>query len=137
MANDALIIPFYVSSDGTPLTGASAEMEFDYLLTVSDGTDKSGDATAISEIGGGWYKFSVTYGTTPFTEDLVGLIDADKDGDNALGNEERYIPVEVRLDFYGLRRLTETGIEIDGLGCVESDLDNNIKADIPTAFIQG
>ena len=33
------------------------------------------------------------------------MIDADKDGTNSLANAERYIPVEVRLDFYGLSRL--------------------------------
>ena len=33
------------------------------------------------------------------------MIDADKDGTNSLANAERYIPVEVRLDFYALGRL--------------------------------
>ena len=32
-------------------------------------------------------------------------VDADKDGDNGLANAERYIPVEVRLEFYGMARL--------------------------------
>lgn len=105
MANTAIEIPFYVSSDGTPLTGAAAEMDFESLKTLA-GTDKSGSAPAISEIGGGWYKFSVAYGSVPFDAgDLVGVIDADKDGNNNLGNAERYIPVEVRLDFYALMRL--------------------------------
>lgn len=104
MANTAIEIPFYVAKDGVPLTGAAAEMEFESLSTLS-GTDKSGSAPAISEIGGGWYKFSVAYGTAPFDGgDLVGVIDADKDGDNDLANAERYIPVEVRLDFYALSR---------------------------------
>jgi hypothetical protein len=80
-------------------------MEFESLKTL-DGTDKSGSAPSISEIGGGWYKFSVAYGAGSFDAgDLVGVIDADKDGDNDLANVERYIPVEVRLDFYGLSRL--------------------------------
>ena len=105
MANNAIVIPFYVANGGVPLTGAAAEMEFESLLTL-DGTDKSASSPAISEIGGGWYKFSTAYGTAPFDAgDLVGIIDADKDGDNALTNAERYIPVEVRLDFYGLSRL--------------------------------
>jgi len=105
MANTAIEIPFYVSKDGSPLTGAAGEMNFESLKTLS-GTDKSGSAPSISEIGGGWYKFSVAYGSTPFDAgDLVGVIDADKDGDNSLANAERYIPVEVRLDFYALMRL--------------------------------
>ena len=105
MANTAIEIPFYAASDGSPLTGAAAEMEFESLILL-DGTDKSGSAPSISEIGGGWYKFSVAYGTAPFDAgDLVGVIDADKDGDNSLANAERYIPVEIRLDFYALSRL--------------------------------
>ncbi|MCK5563803.1 MAG: hypothetical protein KAJ07_01035 [Planctomycetes bacterium] len=105
MANSAIEIPFYVSQDGTGLTGAAGEMEFESLKSLA-GVDKSGSAPAISEIGDGWYKFSVAYGTVPFDAgDLVGVIDADKDGDNRLANAERYIPVEVRLDFYALSRL--------------------------------
>lgn len=105
MANTAIEIPFYVALGGEPLTGASNEMEFENLRTLA-GTDKSGSAPAISEIGGGWYKFSITYGTAPFDAgDLVGVIDTDKNGTNGLLNTERYIPVEVRLDFYGLARL--------------------------------
>ena len=105
MANTAIEIPFFVAKDGEPLTGASAEMDFE-SLDLLDGTDKSGSAPSVSEIGGGWYKFSVAYGTTPFDAgDLVGVIDADKDGNNSLANAERYIPIEVRLDFYALARL--------------------------------
>ncbi len=104
MANTAIEIPFYAAKDGLPLTGAAAEMNFESLKTVG-GTDKISSAPSISEIGGGWYKFSVAYGTAPFDSgDLAGVIDADKDGDNNLANAERYIPVEARLDFYGLLR---------------------------------
>ena len=105
MANTAIEIPFYVSEDGEPLTGAVAQMDFESLKTLA-GTDKSGSAPTISEIGGGWYKFSVAYGTAPFDAgDLVGVIDADKNGNNNLANAERYIPVESRLDFYAMMRL--------------------------------
>jgi len=105
MANTAIEIPFYVSEDGEPLTGAAAQMDFESLKTLA-GTDKSGSAPTISEIGGGWYKFSVAYGTAPLdVGDLVGVVDADKNGNNNLANAERYIPVEVRLDFYALLRL--------------------------------
>ena len=137
MANSNIVIPFYVAVDGAPLTGAAAEMEFESLKTL-DGTDKSGSAPAITEIGGGWYKFSATYGTAPFDAgDLVGVIDADKDGDNSLGNAERYIPVEVRLDFYAMGRMTERSIEIDSMGCLESDTDNEIKMAAVTVASDG
>ncbi|MHC4459927.1 MAG: hypothetical protein ACYS6W_02090 [Planctomycetota bacterium] len=105
MANMAIEIPFYVSKDGEPLTGAAAQIDFESLKTLS-GSDKSGDAPTISEIGGGWYKFSVAYGSAPFdTGDLIAVLDVDKNGNNNLANAERYIPVEVRLDFYALMRL--------------------------------
>lgn len=105
MANTAIEIPFYVSEDGEPLSGAAAQMDFESLKTLA-GTDKSGSAPTISEIGGGWYKFSVAYGTAPLDAgDLVGVVDADKNGSNNLANAERYIPIEVRLDFYALMRL--------------------------------
>ena len=107
MANTAIEIPFYVAKDGEPLTGAAAEMEFESLKTLG-GVDKTGTEPAISEVGGGWYKFIATYGTNPFDAgDLIGVIDADKNGTNSLANAERYIPVEIRLDFYGMKRLTE------------------------------
>ena len=105
MGNTTIKIPFYVSRDGQGLTGASAEMEFDSLLTIG-GVDKKAFSPAIIEIGSGWYSFSAAYGTAPFdVGDLVGVIDADKDDTNSLSNAERYIPVEIRLDFYGLLRL--------------------------------
>jgi hypothetical protein len=105
MANTAIEIPFYVAKDGQPLAGASSEMDFESFKTIG-GVDKSLSAPTISEIGGGWYKFSVAYGTVPFDEgDLIGVINADKDEVNDLANVEKYIPVEVRLDFYALSRL--------------------------------
>ena len=116
MANTIIEIPYYVSKDGSPLAGAAAQMDFQSLTTLG-GTDKSTSAPAMSEIGDGWYKFSVAYGTVPFdTGDLVGVIDADKNGTNGLSNAERYIPVEVRLDFYGLMRLVNkmSQSKIDG-----------------------
>ncbi len=104
MSNTAINIPFYVAKDGQPLSGAASEMNFETLTTLG-GTNKISSAPAISEIGGGWYKFSAAFGTAPFDSgDLVGVIDADKNGVNFLANAERYIPVEVRLDFYSLMR---------------------------------
>jgi hypothetical protein len=108
MSNTAIEIPFYVSRDGEPLTGASAQIDFESLQTLA-GSDKSSSAPTISEIGGGWYKFGVAYGTIPFDDgDLVGVIDADKNGNNGLANAERFIPIEVRLDFYALLRHVNT-----------------------------
>jgi hypothetical protein len=104
MANTAIDIPFYVSKDGAALVGAAGQMNFEYLKTVG-GVDKIASVPAIIEIGGGWYKFGVAYGAAPFDAgDIVGVIDADKDGVNNLANAERYIPVEARLDFYALLR---------------------------------
>ena len=105
MPNSAIHIPFYVAKDGRPLAGAAAQMTFAHLRTVA-GVDKSAHAPAITEIGAGWYAFAVAWGTPPFDAgDLVGVIDADTGGLHALANAERYIPVEVRLDFYALARL--------------------------------
>ncbi len=133
MANTAIQIPFFVANSGSPLTGAAAEMEFESLKLL-DGTDKSGSAPAISEIGGGWYKFSTAYGTAPFDAgDLVGVIDADKDGDNGLQYSERYIPVEVRLDFYALSRLVNKMSQNKTTGDMEiKDASDNtiLKLDI-------
>jgi len=128
MANTAIEIPFYVAKDGEPLTGAAAEMDFENLKTLA-GVDKSGSAPTISEIGGGWYKFGAAYGTSPFDAgDLVGVIDADKDGENGLANAERYIPVEVRLDFYGLMRLVNkmSQDKITGDMVIKDSSDNTI-----------
>ncbi len=128
MANTAVEIPFYVSIDGVPLTGAAAEINFESLKLV-DGTDKSGAAPSVSEIGGGWYKFSVAYGTAPFDAgDLVGVIDADKNGSNNLADSERFIPVEVRLDFYALMRLVNkmSQDKITGDMLLKDELDNTV-----------
>jgi hypothetical protein len=128
MANTAIEIPFYVSRDGEPLTGAEAQMDFEGLKTLA-GTDKSGSAPTISEIGVGWYKFGVAYGTAPFDAgDIVGVIDADKDGNNKLANAERYIPVEIRLDFYALMRLVNKMSQDKNTGdlAIKDSSDNTI-----------
>ena len=119
MSNTAIEIPFYVSKDGEPLTDAAAQIGFESLKTLS-GSDKSGDAPTISEIGGGWYKFSVAYGTAPFDAgDLIAVLDVDKNGNNNLANAERYIPVEVRLDFYALMRLVNNMSQNKSTGDME------------------
>jgi hypothetical protein len=103
--NSAIPIPFYVAKGGLPLAGAANQMNFESLRNL-DGTSKFASAPQISEIGGGWYKFAIAYGEAPFDSgDLVGVVDADSAGINGLSAAERYIPVEVRLDFYALSRL--------------------------------
>lgn len=105
MANSAIKIPFYVSRDGAPFTGGADGMDFEVLVTI-EGIDKLQSAPSIGEIGGGWYEFEISYGSEPFDAgDMVGVIDADKSGNSSLSNAERYIPVEIRLDYYGLSRL--------------------------------
>lgn len=86
-----MIYKVYITENGIPKTGLTPTWEYLYNLS---GNDKSSDAPTISEIGGGWYKFSVTYGTTPFNvAELVGVIDAGA----ALSNSERYIPVTISI----------------------------------------
>ena len=128
MANAAIEIPFYVSKGGQPLTGTADEMDFETLKTLN-GSDKSASSPMISEIGGGWYKFDTAYGSAPFDSgDLVGVIDADKNGTNGLQYSERYIPVEVRLDFYGLARLVNkmSQNKLSGEMLIKNAADNTI-----------
>ena len=84
-----MIYKVYIADGAGPKTGLSPTWE--YLLAI-DGTDKSGSAPAISEIGGGWYKFTLTYGTAPWdVAELVGVIDAG----STIMDAQRYIPVVI------------------------------------------
>ena len=81
----------YIADGCGPKTGLSPSWE---SLKAIDGTDRSGSAPSISEIGGGWYKFSQTYGTAPWdVNELVGVIDAG----GSLLDAQRYIPMCVSL----------------------------------------
>jgi len=100
----------YVSNAGVPETGlvAGSDIVWESLDTGENGTDKSGSAPAIVEIGGGWYSFDITLGTAPWdveTEDLVGVIDCDTDGDAGLADADRYKPVAITLRGLALARL--------------------------------
>ena len=98
----------YFSDAGTPKTGLTPDWES--LLTAENGTDKSGSAPAIAELGGGWYKFDVTFGTAPWdviTEDLVGVID----GGNLLSGADRYKPVIITVRGLGLARIAHKGVQ--------------------------
>ena len=95
-----MIYKIYITEDGIPKTGLTPTWN---SLRAIDGTDKSASAPSISEIGGGWYKFELTYGTAPFdVDELVGVIDAG----SSLAGYERYMPVVITLRDYALQRLT-------------------------------
>ena len=94
-----MIYKIFITEDGTPKTALSPTWE---SLYAADGTDKSGAAPTISEIGGGWYKFELTFGGDPFNvPELVGVIDAG----SSLSNYERYVPVTITLRDLSLAKL--------------------------------
>ncbi len=93
-----MIYVAYFADDGVPKTGLTPTWN---SLRAIDGTDKSGDAPAITPIGSGWYKWEIVYGTTPFdVMQLVGTID----GGSALINHERYKPVVMTIRDLALTR---------------------------------
>lgn len=99
---------------------------FLYLYTAGESTgtgsatsitgfvDKSGDAyndTPITEIGGGWYAFDITYGQHPWddtTQDLVGVIDG---GSELADDVDRYKPVVISLRGLALARIAHKGTQ--------------------------
>lgn len=110
----------FITEDGEPKTGLSPS--WSSLLTV-DGADKSGSAPTISEIGGGWYKFEVTYGTGPFdVPELVGVIDAGA----SLSNYERYVSVTISLRDLALSKLVNKATYdlVTGVEAVRNDADS-------------
>jgi len=96
----------YFSDAGVPKTGLAPDWE--YLVTAENGTDKSGSAPTVTEIGGGWYYIDVVFGTAPWdvtTEDLVGVID----GGSSLADVDRYKAICVSLRGLGLSALVHKG----------------------------
>jgi len=89
----------YFESAG--VAAASLTPTWEFLITAENGTDRSGDGPAITEVGGagnggGWYKYSIVYGTAPWqtvAEDLLGSID----GGAGLAAADRYMPVKFLL----------------------------------------
>lgn len=79
----------YFSNAGVPATGLT--LAWSYLKKVSDGTDV-GSPPAFTEIGGGWYKFTINP-----TEKYVGVIDGS--GTLTIASE-RYVPVYFDLYDY-------------------------------------
>ena len=84
----------YFANAGVPATGLSLTWE---TLEDLDGNDV-GSPPAFIEIGGGWYKFSLTP-----TEELVGVVD----GSGTLADADRYVPVDFTPDDYGLTDLLD------------------------------
>ena len=121
----------YFSDAGVPKTGLSPDWES--LKTAENGTDKSGSAPTISEVGGGWYAFDVTYGTAPWdvtTEDLVGVID----GGSLLVGVDRYKPVCISLRGLGLARIAHKGVQDKLTGAIDiyatDGADKELKLEI-------
>lgn len=87
-----MLYHIYFENFGTPVTGLTPDWE--YLLTAENGNDKSGSAPSITEVGGGWYKFDITFGTAPWDvtgEDLLGVID----GGASVSVTGRWKPVSI------------------------------------------
>lgn len=106
----------YFSNGGTPKTGLSPDWES--LVTAENGTDKSGSAPTISEVGGGWYNFDISFGVTPWdveTEDVLGVID----GGSSLAGAERYKPVAIALRGLALARIGHKGVQDKDTGDVD------------------
>ncbi len=77
------------------------------LTAVESGTDKSGSAPAIAEIGGGFYTFNIDYGVAPWddkTKDLVGEIDG---GSSLIIPKDRYKLIVITLGGLSLARLAD------------------------------
>ncbi len=110
----------YITESGSPKTGLTPTWEYFYAI---DGTDKSGSAPSLSEIGGGWYKFEVTYGTSPFdVAELVGVIDAG----SSLSNYERYLPVIITLRDLALAKMVNKASYdlVSGVETIRNDGDD-------------
>ena len=88
----SITYPFYVTNAGAPIAGLTPT--WNTLKKVSNGANVS--QPAISELGGGWYKFTITplYG-----ERYIGTIDAGV-GQPAT---ERYYNVEFSEETHGKR----------------------------------
>ena len=115
---------FFVADGGTPETGlvAGSDIAWESLDTAENGTDKSGSAPSFREIGGGWYNFDITFGTAPWDvtgEDLVGVIDCDKDGEVGLHPVDRYKPVCITKRGLALARIAHKATQSKSSGDID------------------
>jgi hypothetical protein len=107
----AKIQKVYFANAGVPETGLSPVWLT--LKKVSDGSDFT-PQPAITEIGGGWYKFTQP---TDLSEDLTGVVD----GTVTLADADRYVPVNLTPDDFGMTDLIDALIE----GSQELDPNTN------------
>ncbi len=115
-----MIYKIFITESGIPKTGLTLSWNSLYAI---DGTDKSASAPAISEIGGGWYKFELVYGTSPFdVAELVGVIDC---GSSLTGNE-RYVPVNISLrDLAAVKLVNKASYDLaSGVETIRNDADD-------------
>ena len=115
-----MIYKIFITENGVPKTGLSPVWQ---SLKTTGGVDKSGSAPVISEIGGGWYKFSVTYKIAPFdAAELVGVIDAG----SSLCAYERYLPVTISLRDLALAKLVNKATYnlVSGIESIRNDEDS-------------
>jgi hypothetical protein len=115
-----MIYKIFITEDGVPRSGLTPTW---LSLRAVDGTDKSATVPTISEIGGGWYKFSVAYGTTPFdVAELVGVIDAGA----TLSNYDRYLPVTISMRDLSLAKLVNPANYnmLTGVETIRNDADS-------------
>ena len=125
---------FYVTDGGEPKTGLAGGCGWESLLTTA-GVDKSGTAPAITEIGGGWYKFTLTFGTSPFdVNELVGVIDTNE---ATMNDYDRYIPVLISLTDFAYARMIQKSIQTKATGDIlVYDVDGS-AADIKLDMTDG
>ena len=105
-----MLYSLYITHNGTPKTGLSPNWET--LLTAENGIDKSASAPVISEVGGGWYNFTIEFGTAPWdveTEGLFGVVDADPTDAEGMADAERYVPIDTIIP--GTMTATLTGTQ--------------------------
>ncbi len=115
-----MIYKIYITENGAPKTGLSPTWVSLYSI---DGANKLPNAPSISEVGGGWYKFEVRYGTEPFTAaELVGVIDAG----SSLTSYERYIPVNISLrDLSAYKLINKASYDlVNGIETIRNDADS-------------
>ena len=113
---------FYVSNAGVPATGLvpGSDIAWESLHTAENGTSKTGPS--FSEIGGGWYSFDITFGQSPWdveTEDLVGVINCDTNGNVGLADSDRYKPVTISLRGLALARIAHKGVQHKSTGNID------------------
>ena len=114
----------YATEAGVPKTGLSISWA---SLTDSGGlcgggseagTDKSASAPTIYEVGGGFYKCDIAYGSAPWdtvTRELLGVLDLG----SSLAGADRYRPVVITLRGLGLARIAHKGVQNKTTGDID------------------